>query len=165
MKKTVVTEPEEEDSYVRAKAGFELFGEPLRPYSASRKVAAQSMGTLYPMIGEEGAAQFARTSAYPGMLNDIMCVLWLCSLPDPHQLSLDEVRSGAWTPTLAFRKPHEAASAALEWAEKKGMVDMMGEPFAEAAKTFMSIVSPVEDAKFQVQTNGPKGGAEDSGKV
>lgn len=143
---------DENDSFIQSKAGYELFGEPLRPYSASRKVAANSMGVLYPMIGEEGAAQFQKTNSYPGILKDCLCVLWLCSLPDAHEVTADQVKAGQFTPSRALSKPQEAFDAAMAWADPKGLCDMGSEAFSVAVQTFVAIVTGVEAAKFQIVT-------------
>ena len=84
----------EESSFINAKRGFELFGAALAPYSASRKVAAQTMGMQWPFIGEAALAQLQATNMYPGAIRDTAILLWLCTLPD----ASTALARGVWTP-------------------------------------------------------------------
>lgn len=157
---------ENEDSFIAAKTGYELFGEPLRKYSASRSVAANSMGVLYPGIGEEGCAQFEKTNTYPGMLKDVIVTLWLCSIPDASELSVADIRAGAWTPTRATGRPAEAFDAALEWATPKGITSLNSPEFQKASPIALAILLNIEAAKFYVEDSAVKpGDGIEEGKV
>jgi hypothetical protein len=142
--------PEEESSFIAAKSDPELFGEPLRKYSPSRKVAAQSMGCLWPLIGEEGADQMSKTGMYPGLLKDMAIVLWLCSQKDASELTKDDIRAGAWTPSRALDKPKEALAAALQWAEDNEVTEISGSRFAEGLGIFMGFATAIEASRFTV---------------
>jgi hypothetical protein len=148
-----------EAAFEAAKQGFELFGKPLKPYSPSRKVAAQSMGLMYPYIGEERAAIFEDTGMYPGMLTDAIILLWLCTLPD------QRTPSDKWTPDAAAKKPGAAKIAATFWATAAGMVETMSKEFQEAQQVFMAIVSGVEASKFKLNIPGAEQAEDDSPKV
>ncbi len=124
------------------KAGFEFRGQPLRPYSPSRKVAAQTMGMIYPFVGRDGQAQMEATGMYPGAIKDVLIVLWLCSLPDAPEVAKD-----AWSPSLALRRPVLAMDEAMEWAG--ALIDVGSAEWAEAFELFLKIVVPTEQAKFK----------------
>lgn len=143
-----------ERAFVSAKAGFELFGESLRKYSPSRKVAAQSMGLIYPYIGDDAAAQMEATGIYPGALKDTIICLWLCTLQDASDQDKAEIRAGAWNPSRVLHKPREALDAAMQWAADLEICDAGSERFGEAFKTFISIATAVEASKFQIVVEG-----------
>ena len=152
----------EEKSFIEGKRGFELFGEPLAPYSASRKVAAQAMGMQWPFIGEAALAQLQATNMYPGALRDAAILLWLCTLPD----ASTALARGVWTPSRALSKPDEARDAALEWADAAGITDTSGPKFSEAFQLYFGIVTGADAAAFRIEvekTSGESG--DDSGNV
>lgn len=146
---------------------YTLFGEELRPYSASRKVAANAMGMIFPAIGEEGAKRFEAGKPYDGFLKDAILCLWLCSIPDARDLTKDEMRAGQWTPQRAIDQPEAAKESAFEWADGKGIADMASEQFVEAGQVALAILLKVEAAKFTLQVpDAPPGPPEDDeGKV
>lgn len=135
-----------------ARAGYDLFGQDLQPYSPSRKVAAQAMGMIYPFVPDSGQEQLLATGTYPGMLKDAVIVLWLCTLPD--QQPEKQVGAPVWTPSRALRKPENAFDVALAWGEEQGMLNATDPKFLEAAKVFMAIVSGVAVSEFDVQVEG-----------
>lgn len=141
---------EAEVAFQEAKAGFEVFGEGLHAYSPSRRVAAQTMGLLYPYVGETGSDQFDKTGTYPGMLKDVIILLWLCILPDPSELTVAQVKEKAWTPSRALQKPSDAMEVAMTWAEEKGVCDMASPPYKEASEVFMAIVAGVSASEFRL---------------
>jgi hypothetical protein len=152
--------PHDTDAFLKAKQPLELFGEPLRAYSASRKVAAQTMGLLYPYVGDAGAERMQRTGVYPGALKDVIIVLWLCSIQDASEQSRDQVRAGEWNPSKALQKPEAAVDVAVEWASEKGLADIDSKEWTEAFAAFISIVQPVADSEFNVTTNPAPGDSE-----
>ncbi len=106
----------------------------LQPWTASRVVAAQSMGMLYPNIGAQAAAQFRRTGVYQGALKDTIIVLWLCSEKDR-----DVIRS-------AERDPDGALEQAETWAEKRGITKLNSPAFWAAYTKFMAIVTEEQES-------------------
>jgi len=155
-------EPQEQGAdkaFLDAKQGYELFGKPLANYSPSRKVAAQSMGLMYPYIGEARAAQFQETGMYPGLLQDALILLWLCSLPDY------VTPANKWTPDTAARKPGPAVLEATRWGIEKNIINVDGKEFQEAQQVFMAIVSGVEASKFKLNVPGAEASDDDSPKV
>lgn len=151
-----------EHAFVAAKVGFEVHGIPLNAYSASRKVAAQSLGLLYPYIGDAGADAIEKTGVYPGALMDTIIVLWLCSLPNPQDLSVEEFRSGAWTPTRAMAKQEASKEVMMEWAEKLGILDVQCEKFLAAYQVFIAILSGVSASEFNVKVEGARSGPQEA---
>ena len=152
----------EEKAFIEAKRGFELFGTPLAPYTASRKVAAQTMGMQWPFIGEAALAQLQTTNMYPGALRDAAIVLWLCTLPD----ASTALARGVWTPSRALSKPDEARDAALEWADKEGVTDSSGAKFGEAFQVFFGVVTGADAGAFRIEVEKTAGESGDEpGKV
>ena len=153
----------EETSFINAKRGFELFGEALKNYSASRKVAANAMGLGWPFIGEAALAQLQATNFYPGAIRDMVIVIWLCTLPD----ASTALARGVWTPSRALSKPDEARDAALEWADKCGITDSSGPKFGEAFQIFFAVVTGVDAAQFRIEVEKTGGGesGDESGNV
>ena len=145
---------ENTDHFVEALAGFELFGNPLQPYSPSRKVAAQAMGMLYPFVGDSGAAQMERTNTYPGMILDMAICLWLCTLDNSIDQTREQVKAGEWNPSKAMRSPDLAREAAIVWATENDMVDATGDGFSDAMQVFFAIVTGVEASQFKLQVDG-----------
>jgi hypothetical protein len=153
----------EESSFINAKRGFELFGAPLAPYSASRKVAATRMGMTWPFIGEAALAQLQATNMYPDAMFHSVIVLWLCTLPD----ASTALARGVWTPSRAVSKPDEARDAAIAWADSEGITDMSGPKFGEAFQVFFGIVTGVDAAQFRIEVEKTGGGesGDEPGKV
>lgn len=143
--------PAHEKAVLDSLAGFDLFGEPLSNYSASRKVAAQAMGLLYPYIGEAGASQMEATGIYAGVVKDMAIVLWLMTLPDPMDLTVQQIRAKPWTPARALMKPQEALEEAVCWAESVNIVDTASDKFQEALATFMAILAGQSASEFRLQ--------------
>lgn len=161
MSEKIKIEPETAQETAFTRTHFELFGAPLRKYSASRKVAAQAMGMQWPFIGDAALAQMQATNMYPGALRDAAIVCWLCTLADASDLSAADVKSRAWNPSRALDKPGEARGAALEWAEQNGVTDTSGAKFAEAFQVFFAIVTGVDASTFRIEVE--KTGGESAG--
>jgi hypothetical protein len=158
--------PPEDSAFIAAKRGFELFGQPLKHYSASRKVAAQAMGMQWPFIGEAALAQLQATNMYPGALRDTALVLWLCTLPDPSDQTMEQVKAKEWNPSKALSKPDDARDAALAWADKTGITDTAGSQFAEAFQVFFGIVSGADASQFTIEVEKVAGeSGNEPGKV
>lgn len=138
------------DPFLEAQAGFQLFGEPLAPFSPSRKVAAQSMGMLYPFIGESGQAQYTSTGVYKGAVKDVCILLWLCSLHDRMDQTVDALRKGDWNPDMALMRPDEALGHAILWAQVKGVMVFDSPEWQEAYGVFSAIVSGMSASEFEV---------------
>ncbi len=141
-----------DETFIGAKAGLELFDEPLRNFSYSRKVAAQTMGCMAPAIGA-GFDQMKTTGLYPGAFNDTIIVLWLCRLKDNSEITGDEWRAGEFTPERAMRQPAEALEKAHAWAEVAGMTDIVAPNFLKAYEVFMQIVFGIEASAFEVKVD------------
>ncbi len=156
-----IEEPHER-AFVESVGGHELQGQSLRTYSPSRRVAANAMGMLYPMIGDESAAQMAQTGVYPGVIRDVATVLWLCSLPDGDEITAQQFREGQWTPSRALAKPYAALEVAIEWAGAKGLTITDSQEFVEALTVFGKIVTNAESSRFIVKSDEP-GKAGDGG--
>jgi hypothetical protein len=112
-----------EASFIKAMMGTDFAGETLKPWTPERKIAAQSMGMLYPLIGDEGVEQMERTGVYPGALKDTIIFVWLCTQKE------SVVRR-------AFRKPIEAMEDAIAWASSRGLIDIDAPEFEEAYLLF-----------------------------
>lgn len=154
-------ENEVEQAYLAAKAGRELFGELVRPWTPSRAVAAQTMGMIFPMIGEAGQESFKLRQTYAGILQDVVIVCWLCTLPD------EAAKNGSgWTPSRALRNPSVAFEMAVAWAGDNKMTDMGSDAFQDGLRLFLGVHFGEAASNFKVEVEGsseqPEG---DSGKV
>lgn len=168
-RKTITLPPEEPadgqepDSFVVARTSFELFGQPLKKYSISRKLAADAMGIIYGRLPPDSEERLKTTGTYPGLLRDVVCVLWLCSISAASEQTEEEARKGSWTPARALLRPGEAMDAAMAWAEPLGLADD-AEKLGEAAQVFAAIMNNVSAAEFRLVTSD-KGAPDELGKV
>lgn len=152
-----MTDENEPTEYQKAAAGYELFGEPLRKWSQSRKNAADSMGIKFPLrLSEAEIEGIQKNAPYPGIRMDTAIVLWLLSLPDTSDLTLAEVKGGAWTPERAFRQPEKALEAAMEWLGSQEWEPDL-QRFTEASVTAMFVASGASLAAFEIETSGQAG--------
>ncbi len=141
-----------EETFQQTVAGYQLFGEPLRKWSTDRKNAADSMGVLWPMIGDARWATWEETGRYPGMKKDVAIILWLLSLKPASELSKDEVKSRTWTPDKAFNNPSGAVEEAMRWIDEQSWGDMSHPQFFEAANVALSIVAGVAASQFIISS-------------
>jgi len=147
------------DAFARAAVPTPLFGRPLGPYTRRRYAAAQSMGLLYPCIGDEGLAQYQVTGLYPGQVRDVILLLWVCLTPHKAELTADQILAGTLCVEAALAQPRRAADLALAWGEAHGLLDPNDPRFDEAHAAFTAIVTPVEESRFTVSVEGAKEGA------
>jgi hypothetical protein len=127
-----------------------LFGAPLKPYTRRRYAAAQSMGLLWPYIGEEGLRQYELIRQYPGMIKDAAIVCWVCTIPHATEATAEDVRRGTFTVERAALNPLAAFERCFSWAEENGLLDPEDPRYAAAHVAFGKIVAPVEQSKFEV---------------
>jgi hypothetical protein len=145
-----------EKVFLAEKAGYSFDGALLNPYSPSRKVAAQSMGMIYPYVGEAAAAQMEATGFYAGAQLDCIILLWLCTIGD---ILLPNDRK-SWTPSRALGNPARAREAAMYWAEANGLTDILSPKFQEAYNVFMAIANNADASEFHIEeTQDGKGEA------
>ncbi len=148
-------ESQEQKAYESEKRGHILFGEELRPYSPSRKIAAQSMGMVFPFLSEAAADQHARTGSYAGQLKDVIIVLWLCTLKDPSDLTKKEVKAQVWTPSRAGNKPELAMEVAMAWAVENGIIDTDKQPYRDAKLIWQAIIQNISASEFRLMLEEP----------
>jgi len=151
------------EPFETAKAPVEFSGETLLPYTRGRYLAAQSMGLLYPYVGDAGLAQHQVTGMYPGMVKDVLIVCWICSTPHAAELTEKQKTARVMTVESALMKPFVAFESACAWGEKRGLLDPFDPRFKEAHAAFDRIVAPVDAAEFEVTQAGgsaAKGGAD-----
>lgn len=130
--------------------GHTLFGKKLQPYTPSRVVAAQAMGLLYPNIGPGGAVQLKKTGLYPGELQDILIVLWLCLREKP-----EEIEKARMDPIAAY-------GVAEKWGAKAGIIglcDPANERFTEALLIFQLIMTEIGESKTKPVETGSRRGS------
>lgn len=130
------------DDFTAAAIGNEFSGQQLQPWTPPRKIAAQSMGMLYPLIGDAGMEQLQTTGIYPGALKDTIIYLWLCSKPTPADIQ------------RAIRKPQEAWNAAQQWAETADLVDLTSEAFVSGYQLFTEKMAAEQAARSKPAING-----------
>lgn len=163
-----------EQDFIHAKSGeFFSFAEgeteslaeaPLWPWTPPRKIAAQSMGMLYPLIGDEGFEQLARTGHYPGAMKDTIIFLWLRfpvpvfdpALKTSRPENLAEAIARA---DRAQSRPKLAWAAASAWAEEHGLLDLAAPAFQRAYDLFSAKMQAEQEARA-VPKIPPGGNAE-----
>jgi hypothetical protein len=111
-----------------------LDGIKLQPWTPDRMIAAQSLGMIYPSIGDEGWAALKRRSIYAGAVRDVALALWLCTLSDAEVLEA-EARGDA-----------EARKQSAAWAVKLHLHDANKAPFWDAFTKFMEIQNEVNQS-------------------
>ena len=102
-------------------------------------------------------AAFKKTLQYPGLHNDVINILWLCTLKDKIDSAAD-YRAGVFTPNRAINQPADAVAKAREWAESVKLDEMANAEFQEAWKIFLHIVFAVDRSLFEIaedKTGGP----------
>ena len=104
-----------------------LNGLKLEPWTADRSIAAQSLGMIYPALGDEGWASVKRSGVYPGAVRDVCLALWLCTLKSDEVLEAE----------VAGEK--EAKKRSTEWASKLGIHDTKKQAFWNAMTLFMEM--------------------------
>lgn len=147
-------EPDADKEHESISAGVKLFGERLQPYTAQRYVLAQSMGLLYPFVGEEAGETLERTGIYPGIWKDAAIAIFVCRIGHASEQTKEQFDAGEWTIERAEIRPAEAKEAAMKWAKENGIFNPYDKRNAEAKLAFQQIVKPVEDAKFNVRATG-----------
>jgi hypothetical protein len=135
-----------EEAFLDAKTGFSLDDVLLEAYSPARKVAAQAMGMIYPMVPDEDEERFERSGQYSGIIKDMAIVLWLCSLKTVGA-------KGEWNPAKAVRKPEEALSVAIDFAAEKQFEEISAPNYMQAYATFIKIVTGESVTQFVLKSD------------
>lgn len=111
-----------------------LNGLKLEPWTPDRAIAAQSLGMVYPALGDEGWTAVKRSGIYPGAVRDVALALWLCSLT-PDQVLDAEMRGGK-----------DAKQRSSAWAGEHGIHDTNKQAFWDALNLFMDMQKEVNDS-------------------
>lgn len=120
------------DAFLQSKGAGRKLGEwKLKPFSASREVAAQAMGLHYAYVDAAGKARFKRTAIYPGALRDVIIIMWLCIVADDDQIEAAGV------------EPKVYSKIANDWAGSVGLLDTESELWQDAFILFFQIVDEV----------------------
>jgi hypothetical protein len=127
-----MNDPTPADTAFTNSANHFLGATELCPYSASRAVAAQALGLKYPNVGTEALEQFHKTGTYPGALQDVLIVLWLCSIPDKEVIH-------------AMRRPDESLNKAIAWGEQL-KITKNGEEWWAAYQQFIDIMTEINES-------------------
>ena len=119
--------------------GYYFQNKPLEPFSGRRRRIAEKLGLrFFDVVGGGDAAaleQFSETKSYKGFEDDIVLVLWLCSV------SKERV-------ARARKFPDRAFDDADDWADEHGIYPG-GHGHAEACQVFTSIVFDILNAVMQ----------------
>jgi len=151
-------------AFLEVKAGHELFGIALQPWSASRVVAANSMGLVWP-LPPEAADQLRSNGLYAGSLRDTIILTWLRTILNASEQTKEAFATqhpkassaeltaflAAWNVQRATRSPREAFDAAIAWAEEQHLTDLAGAPFAEAYRLTLATLLGVSVSEFEVE--------------
>lgn len=144
-------QPEEAFAAGQSHAGQTFAGQPLRAFSYSRKLAAQSMGCIAPGV-IDFAEHMRSKGTYPGALSDTIIVTWLCTLRDNSEMDAEGIRAGEWTPERARNRPGDAQAAADKWAEANQIDNLFTGNGMEAWKFFLGVMFAIDASVFEVGT-------------
>jgi hypothetical protein len=122
-----------------AAASHVFAGINLQPYTPARIVAAQAIGLKYPNIAEDALESFNKTGIYPGALQDVLIVLWLCTLTEDKQV------------TRALRSPDESLGKAITWGATHGITDTKSEAWWAAYDVFINIMVQINASRSDPQ--------------
>lgn len=140
-----------EAAFLAAWDGNVLFGEPLRKYSFSRKIAAQAMGCQAPILPPESREMMLRSGMYPGAINDCLIVTWVCTLKDNSEMTPEDYRADTFTPERATNQPVKAMEQARKWGEAHKIDNVAGPEFYEAWKKFLEVMFGIDASAFEIQ--------------
>ena len=140
-----------EEAFDRSEAYF-FQGEQLEPFSGRRRRIAERLGLRFfdVLSNPEGFEEFSETKSYKGFEDDMVLVLWLCSVSKERC-------------ARARKYPDRAMDEADDWADEKGIFPG-GTGHAEACGTFTEIVVDVLSAVMQASSAGEGDGEDGPGK-
>lgn len=136
-------------------------GKKLQPFDVMRRSAAYAMGLRYDRWRESDLKEWADSGIYSSMPNDIVIVLYLCSIPKASRpVKIGEGENAYWetpmTVPKVFSSPDAALAAAYEWAAKEN-IDFGKEGLPEAADIFLNIMRQIDAAKHKVVAKKEEG--------
>jgi len=140
-----------EEAFDRSEAYF-FQGEQLEPFSGRRRRIAERLGLRFfdVLSNPAGFEEFSETKSYKGFEDDMVLVLWLCSVSKERC-------------ARARKYPDRAMDEADDWADEKGIFPG-GPGHAEACGTFTEIVVDVLSAVMQASSAGEGDGEDGPGK-
>ncbi len=136
------------EAFDQAKAGFELFGVPIKKYSLSRKVAADAMGLKWGTILEEETIE--QSWKHTCALRDVILWTWLCHIPTEDEQTKEQTAAKEWSVQRAQRKPKEAYAEAERWAEEQGIDGIDAPKFVDAYGVFLNVMLGEGRSRFAV---------------
>lgn len=139
-----------EQAYDQAKAGMELGGVALQPWSPARVVAANSIGLVWP-LPPEAMDQLQTTGIHAGAMVNAIVVCWLRLIPNASEQTKESVSRGEWNVQRATRAPREAFEAALQWAAENKITDVTSNEFAHAYRVALATLLGVSLSEFEVE--------------
>lgn len=110
-------------------------------WTGSHKIAAQTMGMLFPYLGEERIAQWNQTNTYTGIMLDVAIFHWLAG-------DVDKSRRA-----LAIAEPNKAREQAVESLCAAKADDIQMKAFNDIKSRFMSTVVEVEKSQPEIESN------------
>lgn len=133
----------------------------LHPFDVMRVSAAYAMGLRYGRWTADDLKTWGESGAYSQLPNDIVIVLFLCSLPKvARPVKIGEGDDARYETPLTvpkvFSNPDAAIIAAYEWAEREN-VDFSGDGIGKAADEFLNIMREIDASKFKVLPKEEKG--------
>jgi hypothetical protein len=151
------TEKEVTEAFESAQMGYQLAGKPLEKWNRRREIAGQAMGMKAPGFTEEDLSAIAASRAYPGAMMDAIIFFFLLTRKDASELTVTDVRSGAWSVQRCRLNPGPAYEAAERWAEEEGFADQQSEKWAEAYLTMLAILRGVAVTEFTIKSDQKSG--------
>lgn len=138
MSETAVTA---EQAFNKASAGYELWGKQLEHFSAMRQATASAMGLRFGLVDEADIFRISVETLkdkekvkqdlqfYNQMFQDVVIVLWLCSVPTSEVLK-------------AMRNIDRAKEKAFQWADDND-ISITSSHYYEAAAKFFEIMTGI----------------------
>lgn len=136
----------------------------LYPWTPERRIAAQTIGMLYPNLGKKGRNQLARTNVYPSAVSDTYIFLWLSTLPDELTMSrMSESDREKVTLTIedAERSAEESYHEAKKFGIKRGLHDSDSREFWDAYNKFWEVMQEIESAATRPKQAGGRSATND----
>ncbi len=133
----------------------------LHALDVMRRSAAYAMGLRYDRWRKEDVIELAETGVYSSLPNDVVIVLYVCSLSKTaRRVKVGEGAEATYempmTVPRIFSDPEGALALAYEWAAEEG-IDFDEASLPKAAAVFSKIMRPIDRSKFKVV---PRKGAE-----
>lgn len=106
----------------------------LQPWTEARRVAAQTLGLIYPNLNKSDWASLKRGGDYPGAVRDTMLALWLCTITSSELIKIE------------MAGIENAMEESMKFGIEHGISDRRKQKFWDAFSKCMDIWNEVSDS-------------------